>query len=50
MAINSAMLWVGVDVEHWWYPPVQFAAIALAAIWSYLGQKFWAFEGRHRPR
>jgi len=44
MAINSAVLWVGVDVEHWWYPPVQFGAIALTAIWSYFGQKFWAFE------
>jgi putative flippase GtrA len=44
LVINSAALWLGVDVEHWWYPLVQFGAIALTAIWSYLGQKFWAFE------
>ena len=48
MAINSAVIWLGVDVEHWWYPAVQVAAIALTTIWSYLGQKFWAFQGPRR--
>jgi putative flippase GtrA len=46
MAINSVALWVGVDVAHWWYPPVQLAAIGLTAMWSYWGQKFWAFQGK----
>ena len=48
MAINSAVLWLGVDIEHWWYPAVQVGAIALTTIWSYLGQKFWAFQGPRR--
>jgi putative flippase GtrA len=48
MAINSAVIWLGVDVEHWWYPAVQVAAIGLTTIWSYLGQKFWAFHGPRR--
>jgi putative flippase GtrA len=45
MAINSVALWLGVDVAHWWFPAVQFGAIGLTAIWSYGGQKFWAFQG-----
>jgi putative flippase GtrA len=44
LAINSAVLWLGVEVEHWWAPAVQMGAIALSTIWSYLGQKFWAFR------
>jgi putative flippase GtrA len=43
MAINSTVLWFGVVREGWPYLPVQFAAIALTTIWSYAGQKFWAF-------
>jgi putative flippase GtrA len=49
LAINSAVLWLGVEIEHWWAPAVQVGAIALTTVWSYLGQKFWAFQGpRHR--
>src|SRR4051812_15314053 len=29
MAINSCVLWLGVEHEHWPYLPVQFAAIGL---------------------
>lgn len=43
LVVNSAVLWLGVDHEHWPYLPVQFAAIVLTTIWSYAGQKFWAF-------
>jgi len=46
MAINSVSLWIGVSLAHWWYPPVQLGAIGLTAMWSYWGQKFWAFQGR----
>ena len=46
--INSAVIWLGVDVEHWWFLPVQFTAIFLTAVWSYAGQKFWAFDGPRR--
>ena len=45
MAINSVALWLGVDIAHWWFPAVQFGAICLTAMWSYWGQKFWAFQG-----
>ena len=48
MAINSAVIWLGVDIEHWWYPAVQVGAIALTTVWSYVGQKFWAFQGPRR--
>lgn len=44
LAINSAVLWLGVEIEHWWAPAVQMGAIALSTGWSYLGQKFWAFH------
>jgi putative flippase GtrA len=44
LAINSAVLWLGVEIEHWWAPAVQIGAIALTTVWSYLGQKFWAFQ------
>lgn len=46
--INSGVIWLGVDVAHFWFYPVQFAAIVLTAVWSYLGQKFWAFDGPGR--
>jgi putative flippase GtrA len=48
MAINSAVIRLGVDIEHWWYPAVQVGAIVLTTIWSYVGQKFWAFQGPRR--
>jgi putative flippase GtrA len=48
LAINSAVLWLGVEVEHWWAPAVQVGAIALTTVWSYLGQKFWAFQDPQR--
>jgi putative flippase GtrA len=50
MAINSGVIWFGVDVEHWWFPAVQFVAILLTASWSYVGQKYWAFHGPGQGR
>jgi putative flippase GtrA len=43
MAINSAVVWLGVDVLHWHFLVAQFAALATLSLWSYLGQKLWAF-------
>jgi putative flippase GtrA len=43
MAINTSVLWLGVDHEHWPYLPVQCGALVLTTLWSYAGQKFWAF-------
>ncbi|MEY2936587.1 MAG: hypothetical protein RL033_7336 [Pseudomonadota bacterium] len=45
MLINSAVLHLGVDLRRWPFLPVQLGAIALTAMWSYVGQKFWAFDG-----
>ena len=46
MLINGGLLWLGVDVAGWNYLLVQIAAIGVVTIWSYLGQRFWAF---HHP-
>jgi putative flippase GtrA len=44
LAINSGVLWLGVDVMHWPYLPAQACAVATLALWSYLGQKLWTFD------
>ena len=44
MLINSGVLWLGMDVKAWPYLPVQAAAICLMALWSFAGQKLWAFS------
>ena len=44
MLINSGVLWLGVDVLRLSYWPSQIAAIACLGLWSYLGQRFWAFS------
>jgi putative flippase GtrA len=44
MGINTLVLWLGVTRARWPILPVQFSAIVLTAIWSYFGQKFWAFR------
>ncbi len=43
MAINTAMIWLGVDVLLWPFLLAQFVALATLSLWSYLGQKLWAF-------
>jgi putative flippase GtrA len=43
MAINSGVLGLTVDVLKLPFLPSQVAAIGLVAIWSYIGQKRWAF-------
>ena len=45
MGINTGALWLGVTLARWPFLPVQLGAIVLTAIWSYFGQKFWAFHG-----
>jgi len=44
LIINSGVLWLTVDVEHWPYWAGQAAALAGMAAWSFVGQKFWAFS------
>jgi putative flippase GtrA len=44
LAINSGVLWLCVDALSLPFWPSQTAAIALLAIWSYLGQKLWTFS------
>lgn len=44
MILNAAFLWLGVDVAGWNYILVQVAAMCVVTIWSYLGQRFWAFQ------
>ena len=44
LIINSGVLWLTVDVEHWPYWAGQAAALAGMATWSFVGQKFWAFS------
>jgi putative flippase GtrA len=44
MAINTSVLWVGVDRLNLPYLPAQFAAVATLGLWSYLGQKLWTFD------
>ncbi len=48
MLINSAVLHLGVELAHWPFAAVQLAGIVLAAMFSYVGQKFWAFDGPRR--
>jgi putative flippase GtrA len=43
LAINSGFIWLGAEVLHWPFLVAQFAALATLALWSYLGQKLWAF-------
>jgi putative flippase GtrA len=44
MILNAGFLWLGVDVAGWNYILVQVAAMCVVTIWSYLGQRFWAFQ------
>jgi putative flippase GtrA len=44
MLLNGGFLWLGVDLAGWSYIPVQLAAMVVVTIWSYLGQRFWAFQ------
>lgn len=50
LLINSAVIYLGVDFGRMPFVPVQLAAIVLTATWSYVGQKFWAFDGPRRER
>ena len=43
MGINTAVIWLGVDLMHWPFLLAQFVALATLSLWSYLGQKLWAF-------
>lgn len=43
MGINSGVLGFAVDFLELPFWPSQIAAIGLVAVWSYFGQKFWAF-------
>jgi putative flippase GtrA len=45
MGINTGVLWLGVTLARWPFLPVQLSAIVFTAVWSYFGQKFWAFHG-----
>jgi putative flippase GtrA len=47
MLLNGGFLWLGVDVSGWSYIPVQLGAMVVVTIWSYLGQRFWAFQPHH---
>jgi putative flippase GtrA len=44
MAFNSFAIWVGTDLAHWPFLVVQFGAIALQVMLTYLGQKLFAFS------
>jgi len=44
MLMNSAVLWLGVDVGGLPFLPVQIAALGMTASCSYLGQKLWTFS------
>lgn len=46
LLINTAVVYLGVDLAQLPFLPVQLLAIVLTAVWSYVGQKFWAFDGR----
>lgn len=43
MGINSGVLWLAVDRLGLPFFPAQVAALLIAAVWSYVGQKAWAF-------
>jgi putative flippase GtrA len=43
LAINSGVLGVTVDFLRLPFWPCQIGAIGLVAVWSYVGQKCWAF-------
>lgn len=47
MLLNGGFLWLGVDLAGWSYIPVQIVATGVVTVWSYLGQRFWAFQPQH---
>lgn len=44
VAINSAVIWLGTDVVHVPFLVAQLAAIGVQVLFTYLGQKFFAFS------
>lgn len=46
MAINSLVVWLGVDVLLLPFAVAQVLAIGTLSVWSYLGQKLWVFFSR----
>jgi putative flippase GtrA len=44
MAFNSFAIWVGTDLAHWPFVPVQLGTIVLQVSLTYLGQKLFAFS------
>jgi putative flippase GtrA len=44
VAINSAVIWLGTDIVHAPFLLAQVAAIGIQVLFTYLGQKFFAFS------
>jgi putative flippase GtrA len=44
IAFNSFAIWVGTDLAHFPFLPVQLVTIALQVMLTYLGQKLFAFS------
>ena len=44
VAINSAVIWLGTDVMHAPFLLTQLGAIGVQVVFTYLGQKFFAFS------
>jgi len=44
LALNTVLMWIGVDLLHWHYLLAQVLTTLLVMVWSFSGNRWWTFH------